>query len=209
MLTITDATPMMADVISGHCPRPRERRRNESPYRWLEQTPAWRSLTADGTEPTAAHLAAFPLPADVLTGFPVTFWLTWPEREPQLLAVNEDGTRYALLTPDSEWGAEAAQLASRARPGSGRPAANGARRDTRTANQIERTTRKLLTAWALADKPPLAEWLTARLAELPPDVATLRTPEQWQTAIERRAGIVRTIPCPDCTHASGQIDGET
>ena len=94
-----DAMPAMADVMTGSIPRPREPRKNESVLGWLQESPVWTRLTADDTPARAKWLPDIaPTQKTGLADFSYFFALHY-EGESFLLAVNEEGTGYALASP--------------------------------------------------------------------------------------------------------------
>ena len=104
-IKILDATPSMADVVSGAVPRPRERRLRENAFQWLKTTPAWRRLIEefglDDFWPGAEYRPDLKPPASLgLEEFPHIYSVTWhkpPKWGSLLLLVNTDGTRCALI----------------------------------------------------------------------------------------------------------------
>lgn len=105
MIRFLDCMPMMADVVSGAIPEPRERRKHEAPFQWLRQTPAMLRLEREFPEfvkrwPTIKYLRDLkPTQKTGLANWAHYFVLTWenpPNAHTLILAVNEDGTRCAL-----------------------------------------------------------------------------------------------------------------
>lgn len=125
---ILDCMPMMADVISGAVPRPRELQDDENPVEWLiEATPAWRRLAErfdlHNTDFSVEDRPEMDPPANLgLSGFPHIYAMAWHERETQLraavLLVNPDGTRCAII---DAWDEIARLWDNVRRPDAGRP----------------------------------------------------------------------------------------
>ena len=87
MIEITDRTPQMADVVSGAVNRPREPRDGENLTEWFAQTPAGKDFE-NGVE--FISQGRIPQRFERL-GFAYMF-----RRGDDLIAVNADGTRYAI-----------------------------------------------------------------------------------------------------------------
>jgi hypothetical protein len=91
-LTIIDATPAMADVVSGNVPMPTDCPRFGK-REWATKTPAWprfeaqmgRKLVADGSPELDAEERA--------AGFSVAFTVWLNKYDAMVVFLNSDGTR--------------------------------------------------------------------------------------------------------------------
>lgn len=123
---IFDATPAMADVVSGAAPKPRARKKRENWFQWLAQTPAWKRVIdhfdLDSQWPGVEHRPDLRPPLKLeLEAFPNIYTLAWnkpPTAHAILLCVNSDGTRCAIL---GAWAEIARLWESARRPTAGRP----------------------------------------------------------------------------------------
>lgn len=134
-IMIRDCTPAMADVVAGIVPCPHERGARENAFQWLKASPVMATLTREFPEfgmhwPTINYRTDIALPASLgLADFPHVYTMIWeapPAAHSYLLAVNVDGTRFALIDTVAALTEAWAKLN---RAGTGRPrAANPSRR---------------------------------------------------------------------------------
>lgn len=89
---VRDCMPMVADVVSGMIPRPRERGKNEAWQAWIVTTPAYRKLDLN-----LADLVEISLDADLvdLLGDDCPLCV-YDSAGGDVICFNVDGTRAAI-----------------------------------------------------------------------------------------------------------------